>query len=55
MLHSLILGRKERHLVKQILKPQQGANTFVEGVFVANHNSEPKEGLELDRISDIAL
>ena len=45
VLNSFVLGRKESYLVKQVLKPQQSANAFIKRVFVANHDSEPKDGL----------
>ena len=38
MLNRIFLVCKESHFAKQVLESQQGANTFIEGVFVANHN-----------------
>ncbi len=38
MLNRIFLVCKESHFAEQVLESQQGANTFIEGVFVANHN-----------------
>ena len=55
VLKSVVLGGKESYPVKQILKPQQGADTLVKRMLVANHVNGQSCGRKRVGMCDIAL